>query len=89
MADRIFPGRGMMKWMIAGKLSLHDGCHYINPDHADHKDPIVWPQTRPKELSIYFSITRNQAPQADPQKMETKCRPTFSPHHIRVFPMIS
>ena len=68
-----------MKWMIAGKLSLHDGCHYINPDHADHKDPIVWLQTRPKELSIYFSITRNQAPQADPQKMGTKCRATFSP----------
>lgn len=68
-----------MKWMIAGKLSLHDGCHYINPDHADHKDPIVWLQTRPKELSIYFSITRNQAPQADPQKMEQNAGRHFHP----------
>ena len=62
MADRIFPGRGMMKWMIAGKLSLHDGCHYINPDHADHKDPIVWLQTRPqRDVDLFFNHPKSSA----------------------------
>lgn len=56
------PGRGMMKWMIAGKLSLHDGCHYINPDHADHKDPIVWLQTRPQRVvDLFFNHPKSSA----------------------------
>ena len=50
------PGRGMMKWMIAGKLSLHDGCHYINPDHADHKDPMTGLQkTVQRVVDLFFN----------------------------------
>ena len=51
-----------MKWMIAGKLSLHDGCHYINPDHADHKDPIAWLQTRPQRVvDLFFNHPKSSA----------------------------
>lgn len=46
----------MMKWMIAGKLSLHDGCHYINPDHADHKDPMTGLQkTVQRVVDLFFN----------------------------------
>ena len=72
----------MMKWMIAGKLSLHDGCHYINPDHADRKDPIVWLQTGPQRaVDLFFNHPKSSATNRSTEDGNKMLGDIFTPSH--------
>mgnify|MGYP000853481751 FL=1 len=71
-----------MKWMIAGKLSLHDGCHYINPDHADRKDPIVWLQTGPQRaVDLFFNHPKSSATSRSTEDGNKMPGDIFTPSH--------
>ena len=71
-----------MKWMIAGKLSLHDGCHYINPDHADRKDPIGWLQTGPQRaVDLFFNHPKSSATSRSTEDGNKMPGDIFTPSH--------